>query len=436
MQTKKKQHNPNLNPIHVIGTNASGLEELPLFLQNLIHSTKKIAAPTRILKTIPTWWSKSNKGAPLPELFISDHPKELIEWLNSQNSHTVVLSSGDPLWFGIGRCLIESLPKGRLIFHPCTSSLQLAFARLGRPWQDATWISLHGRDPSPLAKRLKERPKALVILTDPLRGGAKEVRDYLRASGLEKSYEFWIFERLGHPQERIQRLLPKDELNDDLDPLHLVILLEKNDQLKPEPKKLPLFGIEDGVYLQHDDRPGLMTKREVRIQLIADLELPEEGVIWDICAGVGSIGLEAIRIRPKLQLVAIEKRSGAYKLIKENAKRLLVKPVSILEAEALEVLTTLNIKKDLCSPDRVILGGGGSKRKKLLEEILKRLTPSGIVVIPLATLEAVSELTYVLKDAGCKLSISQHQVSRGVPLSLGTRLAPMNPVFILKGIVK
>ena len=432
MKPKKNPNDRPLNPVHVIGTNASGLEKLPLYLQEIILSSRKIAAPKRILEIIPAWWMQSNPREALPELFPTDQPKELIAWLNQQDCQTIVLASGDPLWFGIGRFLLESLPKNRLVFHPCASSLQLAFARLGRPWQDATWISLHGRDSSPLSQYLKNRPKALAILTDPSKGGAKEVREYLRASGLEKSYAFWICERLGHPQERIQRLHPKEDLTDDLHPLHIVILLAES-PLEPDPKELPLFGIEDGDYLQHDDRPGLMTKREVRIQLIADLELPKEGVIWDICAGVGSIGLEAIRVRPKLQLVAIEKRLGAYKLIEENAKRLLVKPHAILEAEALEALTRLNIQKELCSPDRVILGGGGSKRKELLEVILRRLNPKGIVVIPLATIEAISELTNILKEAGCAASISQHQTSRGVSLNLGTRLAPMNPVFILKG---
>ena len=432
MKTKNNQNNGNLNPIHVIGTNAAGLETLPLHLQKLILSTTKIAAPKRILETIPTWWIRSNKEEPLPELFASDQPRELIKWINTQNCQTIVLASGDPLWFGIGRFLIESFPKSRLIFHPCASSLQLAFARLGRSWQDATWISLHGRDSSPLSKRLKDRPKALAILTDPLKGGAKEVREQLRSSGLEESYEFWICERLGHPEERIKCLLPKHDLTDDLDPLHIVILLAKK-PLKPGPKELPLFGIDDGIYLQRDDRPGLMTKREVRIQLLADLELPEEGVIWDICAGVGSIGLEAIRIRPKLKLVAIERCLGAYKLIEENAMRLSVKPHAILEEEALDALTKLDFKEELCSPDRVILGGGGTERKKLLELILQRINPRGIVVIPLATIEAVSELTNILKNSDCKESVSHHQASRGVPLNIGTRLAPMNPVFIVKG---
>ena len=60
-------------------------------------------------------------------------------------------------------------------------------------------------------------------------------------------------------------------------------------------------------YLTHNDRPNLITKREVRIQVLADLELPQTGIIWDVGAGAGTIGLEALRIRPNLKLLCIEK---------------------------------------------------------------------------------------------------------------------------------
>ena len=192
----------------------------------------------------------------------------------------VVLASGDPLWFGIGRILIERLGRDNLRFHPGPSSLQLAFARLGRPWQNAEWISLHGRDPAPLARRLQQRPNALAVLTDPSRGGVADVRSILHTSGLEASYTLWLCEALGHGDERVQQLAPTDAIPSDLNPLHLVVLLAEP-AADPIPDHLPLFGIEDGIYLQHDDRPGLMTKREVRIQLLAELDLPPTGVLWD-----------------------------------------------------------------------------------------------------------------------------------------------------------
>ena len=432
MESQKAQNNKIKNPIYVIGTDSSGPEGLPLFLQKLIFSSNKLAAPRRILEVLPKWWINSTNKRPLPEVFASDNPIELAAWLKIQNEQTIVLASGDPLWFGIGRFLIESLPQNRLIFHPHTSSLQLAFARLGRPWQDASWISLHGRDPDPLATRLQQRPKALAILTDPSRGGAEEVKQYLRASGLEKNYALWVCERLGHPKEHIQRVLPTEEIAADLHPLHMVVLIEENAP-EPEAQNLPLFGIEDGIFLQNLDRPGLMTKREIRIQLLADLELPANGVIWDVGAGVGSVGLEALRLRPNLRLMAIEKRIGASSLIEANAKRLCVNPSEIIEAEAITVLTNMDFPKELHHPNRVILGGGGSDRNNLLKLIIKKLTPGGIVVTPLATLEATSELISIMKESSLRLNISQHQAYRGVPLSKGTRLNPTNPVFILKG---
>ena len=122
-------------------------------------------------------------------------------------------------------CCCSTFPAERIRFHPAPTSLQLAFARLGRPWQDASWISLHGRDPEPLAARLQQRPAALAVLTDPARGGAGEVRRILQSSGLEAAYQFWLGERLGHPAERLRQLSPADPLPQDLDPLHLVLLI-------------------------------------------------------------------------------------------------------------------------------------------------------------------------------------------------------------------
>jgi precorrin-6Y C5,15-methyltransferase (decarboxylating) len=54
-------------------------------------------------------------------------------------------------------------------------------------------------------------------------------------------------------------------------------------------------------------------------------------------------------------------------------------------------------------------------------------------VIPLATFEALAELRPLLDSAGFALSVSQQQAWRGAPLADGTRLAPLNPVLILKG---
>ncbi|WP_415398765.1 precorrin-6y C5,15-methyltransferase (decarboxylating) subunit CbiE [Synechococcus sp. W4D4] len=406
--------------IEVIGTDAGAPASLPLDKQQLLRQAALVAAPHRLHESLQRWegWS----GAPL---IASDQPADLIDQLQGQEQ-AVVLASGDPLWFGIGRLLIQGLGAERLRFHPSPCSLQLAFSRLARPWQNASWISLHGRDPAALAARLQQRPEALAVLTDPSRGGVAEVRELLRASGLEQAYGLWLCERLGHPEERVQRLAPLAALPADLDSLHLVVLLAEQPEPQP-PESLPLLGIADGTYLQHPDRPGLMTKREVRIQLLADLDLPASGVLWDLGAGVGSIGLEALRLRPGLDLWALEQRGGSAALIRANAERLGVTPAGVIEGRAPGALA------ELPDPDRVLIGGGGRDRVALLQAVLARLNPCGIVVIPLATVEALAELRPVLEQAGLAVAISQHQAWRGAALADGTRLAPLNPVLILRG---
>ncbi|MBL6797974.1 MAG: precorrin-6y C5,15-methyltransferase (decarboxylating) subunit CbiE [Synechococcus sp. BS307-5m-G39] len=411
--------------IDVIGTDAGAPASLPPMHQSLVQDADLVAAPKRMLPQLVGWLG--SRAADQQRL-VSDDPIALSDALAplAPTLRIVVLASGDPLWFGIGRVLIERLGSERLRFHPAPSSMQLAFARLGRPWQEAEWISLHGRDPSPLARRLQKRPASLAVLTDPGRGGVEEVRALLRSSGLESSYSLWLCEALGHRDERVQCLEANQPCPDDLHPLHLVVLLAQPPAASAA-EALPLFGIEDGDYLQHDDRPGLMTKREVRIQLLADLDLPEQGVLWDLGAGTGSVGLEALRLRPRLQLMSIERRSGGGALIQANARRLGVAPTSVLEGDALTLLPQLP------DPDRVLVGGGGRQRAVLLKAVIARLKPSGVVVIPLATVEALAELRPVLEQAGLQLRIGQQQAWRGQPLAEGTRLAPMNPVLILKG---
>jgi len=414
--------------IDVIGTDAGAPASLPAPQQTLLRAAAVIAAPQRLQTALQDWL-----GDAKPELISSDDPRALVDSLQSRaaDQAVVVLASGDPLWFGLGRILCDRIGAERLRFHPAPTSLQLAFSRIGRPWQDADWVSLHGRDPEILASTLQKRPAALAVLTDPNQGGAGTVQQMLRSSGLEASTDLWLCENLGHPDERVQLIAPNAALPTDLQPL-LIALLIAREPAAPDPHQLPLFGLDDGLYLQHSDHPGLMTKREVRIQLLAELALPPQGVLWDLGAGTGSVGLEALRLRPGLQLLAVERRAGGAQLIQRNAQRLGVSPAAVLEADATTVLNG-GLPSQLSQPDRVLLGGGGAQRERLLQEVLTRLRCGGVVVIPLASIEALASVRPLLENAGLAVRVQQLQAWRGQPLGDGTRLAPMNPTLIVTG---
>ncbi len=130
--------------LHVIGTDACGVSNLPQSLQLLLKQAQLVAAPSRLA------YAPSNGQ----QLISTDQPAEAIETIAAAiaiGESTVLLASGDPLWFGIGRLLLQRFEPAQLCFHPAPSSMQLAFAAIARPWQDASWISLHGREPEALA---------------------------------------------------------------------------------------------------------------------------------------------------------------------------------------------------------------------------------------------------------------------------------------------
>ena len=421
--------------IHVIGIDTSSVESFFEAKKKPIFKAERITGPQRILDSFKTWLKDKNIKNHKFEFIATDKLNDFIDLLKKDKKKTIVFSGGDPLWFGIGRLLIQNFPLSKLYFEPAATSFQLAFSRLGKPWQNTQWISLHGRDPLQFEKAIKKLPSSLVVLTDSNRGGAKEVYQLLDSLELQKKYEFWTFERLGYHNERILKISSINDFPMDLDPLHLVILFKKEEPLI-QSKDLPLFGIVDSVFLQNADCPGLMTKKEVRVQILAELNLPKQGIIWDIGSGVGSIGLEALRISPNLKLVSIDKRVGSKNIIEENARRLGVKPSLIIEDEALNIFKQHKITPSLSSPERVIIGGGGSNSHLILEEVLKLINSTCIIIIPLISLKSISKLESILKPKAHKLSISQHQSYRGVSIGEDIRLSPLNPVFILKGEIK
>ena len=142
--------------IHVIGINSFEFQELPLKLQNLFIETVNIAIPDSYFKDIELWAQKNTKKKKL--LFVSRSDKKLVDWLKSQKKEVILISRGDPLWFGIGRILLENFSKKELSFYPSNTCVQLAFSKLKVPWQDVKIISIHGRDSTNLIKALKSKP--------------------------------------------------------------------------------------------------------------------------------------------------------------------------------------------------------------------------------------------------------------------------------------
>ena len=416
--------------IHVIGINSYKFEDLSFKLQNLFHETVSIAVPNSYIEEIKSWCE--NSLSKKKSFFSSKSNKELFNWLRSQKTDVILISRGDPLWFGIGRILLENFKKDELIFYPSNTCIQLAFSKLKIPWQDAVNVSIHGRDSTKLVEALKARPSSLAIITDSNNKSLEIIRKNLSELNLIEFYDFWLCEEIGFENENIRKLNLKGSLPTNISNLNIAVLIKTKKNYSNN-NKLPLFGNSDHIFKTFDDRPNLLTKREVRVQILADLELPKNGVIWDIGAGCGSIGLEAIKLRPNLDLLCIDKRIGSKKLILENSKRLGVKPKYIFEEDIINTLNTRNLSS-FEKPNRLIIGGCDKNTKlQIINKLAQGMSIGDIIVIPIIDIQTIKELKEELEDKNFKTNFNLIQTYKSLSIAEGMRLEPNNPIFLLKG---
>jgi len=415
--------------IHVVGINSYLFEDLPYKLQNLFMKTDNIAVPNSYFEEIKSW--TENDLGTNKSFFSSNSNNELVNWLRSQKTDVILISRGDPLWFGIGRILLENFSKNELSFYPSNTCIQLAFSKLKISWQDAVNVSIHGRDSTRLVEALKAKPSSLAIIPDSNNKSLEIIKKNLSELNLIDFYDFWLCEEVGFDNENIRKLNLKESLPSDISSLNIVVLTKTKKTFSNN--NIPLFGINDSIFKTYDDRPNLLTKRDVRLQILADLELPKNGAIWDIGAGCGSIGLEALKLRPNLNLFCIDKRIGSKALILENSIRLGVKPKFIFEEDVNNILNTSNLSS-FEKPNRLIIGGCNKKTKlQIIKKLALYMNIGDIIIIPIIDIQTIKELKEELEDKNFKTNLNLIQTYKSLSIAEGMRLEPNNPVFLLKG---
>lgn len=341
---------------------------------------------------------------PLPALF------DAIDEHRHHGRRVCVLASGDPGFFGITRSLTDHLGATAVRVHPAPSSVALAFATQGWRWDDATVVSAHGRPLEPAMAAIAAAPKAAVLTdrTNP----PEAVGAALRRRGQER--DVVVVSRIGEGDESVHRTDVTGLAAGHFDPMSVVLLRA--------PSHAPATNGPTVRWGRNEDafahRGGMITKAEVRSVALGKLALNPTGVLWDVGAGSGSVGIEAAALAPRLEVFSIERDALDAQRIAANAAAHGTS-IAVVTGHAPYALG------DLPDPDRVFIGGGGLE---VLDECLHRLRPDGVIVA-----------TYVLLDralaAHARLgNMIQVRVDRCVPLGArGVRMEPLNPVFMCWG---
>lgn len=94
-------------------------------------------------------------------------------------------------------------------------------------------------------------------------------------------------------------------------------------------------GIPDELF---ERLPGIpLSKREIRLLLIAHLRLLPHSVLWDIGAGTGTIPVEVGLLCPQGRIIAVERDEEVASLIRRNCDRFDVHNVEVVEGSARSV---------------------------------------------------------------------------------------------------
>lgn len=412
-----------MSPIHVVGIGLDGAAGLLGAVRQLIDHATLLVGSDRHLSYFPDH---------MGDRLVLGNFREAIQAIRTRLRDTakpqvVIITSGDPLFFGLGRLLLAEFPADQLIFHPHLSSMQLAFSRVKVPWQDARMVSAHGRSLDELTQALQQGLEKIAVFTDKT-NTPQAIAQLLRTLDLPGRYKLWVCENLGGADEQVRCFSPETLGEQPFAPLNVVVLLREIDSSSLDLANLPAFGLPDHSFLSFPDRPGLMTKREVRLLVLGELSLQPNQTIWDIGAGTGSVAIELARLFPSSQVYAIEQTAIGVSLIQQNSQRFQVKNLQTIHGSAPDALAMLP------HPDRIFIGGSSGKLNDILHLCSQRLQLKGTIVLALATLEHLTlALQWLQKQdpRHWQHRLLQVQLSRSVPIASLTRMNPLNPVTLL-----
>ena len=415
----------NTPVIYLVGIGMGGLGQLTLQGQRAIIQADAVAGAGRMLNSV----EKLLSGKRVLECYDAE---EISVWLEENRTwiHSgAVLFSGDTGFYSGAKKVKERLEASgwNVIVIAGISSVSYFASRLGRDWQDAKIISLHGRNEDYI--RLVRENRSCFFLLGGQITPQKLCRD-LAENGLELCM-LTFGSDLSYPEEQIvsgradrladQRLQELEKLG------RLVCCFAEN----PSPETLTDFDItgfslKDQAFIRGNVP---MTKEEIRTVALAKLGLYQGACLYDIGAGTGSVAIGAAKILKPLKgkVFAVEKNPAGLELIEKNRKALIPDMAGFftIPGEAPEAL------QGLPTPTHAFIGGTGGRLNAIIADLLEQNVQVRIVITAI-TLETLSECLDVMKQWDFEENeIIQAGISETITAGSYHMQKGRNPVYVI-----
>jgi precorrin-6Y C5,15-methyltransferase (decarboxylating) len=416
--------------LQVIGIGPGRPEWLPPAITELVQNCEILIGGSRALKLFPDFTGR--------QYTLSGELTSSVEVIRNallEEKVVGVLVSGDPGFFSFLPRLKKEFPEERINVYPGISSLQFAFARAGLPWQEATFVSVHGREMSVLPQVIT-RPTA--VLT-----GGKNTPQKIAQFYLERGYNLHISigNALAYPEEFWATMDAEHLAQEKTLLTNAIVILypalgqdteqacehdpKQNSTKDNQPATKKYTGCRIGIPDEEFLRGKVpMTKAEIRVQVLAKAQISKYDCVVDIGAGTGSISVEAAGLASEGVVYALEHNPEAQELILANQHKFGVSNLRLISGSAPDVFGELP-QVDVC-----IIGGSSGR----LAEIIKTvpLVIGGRIVITAVTIETVAQGLKLLTDLNYQdIDTISIQAVRWKAVQTLHMAQALNPIFII-----
>ena len=327
-----------------------------------------------------------------------------------QGQRVVVLATGDPFCFGVGKMLRRAFPDEEMMTIPAPSAFSLARARLGWSADEVVGVTLHGRPLETIRAYLAPGQRLLVLSHDGTTPA--QVAAQLTEVGYAASI-LTVFAHMGGPDEdRVSERADRWRETQVPDLNTIAIECRAEGRVK---RFRGAPGLPDRAF----ENDGQLTKREIRVQTVSALDPRPGALLWDVGAGSGSVAIEWLLSERTCSAIAVEQDAERCARIARNAAALGVPRLKVQHGAAPEALELLPV------PDAVFIGGGLSL-PGLIETCWARLAPGGVLVANAVTLAGEAVLAdWCARHDG---TMTRLAVSRAKPVGKHLAWRPLMPV--------
>jgi len=364
--------------LSIVGIGEDGVEGLSPVARRLIKCAELVVGGARHLELAGDLVRGRHLAWPSPMSHAFDEIKR------NRGRSVVVLASGDPFHFGVGKQLAALFPAEEFVCLPQPSAFSLTAARMGWSLQDVALVTLHGRALEGIIRHLQPGARILALSWD----GATPAKlaKLLDARRMGQS-RITVLEAMAGPREQVRHATAANFNIAPIDPLNTIAI---EVVAEPEAAIISLAPGLDDTFFEHD---GQLTKRDIRAVTLSALEPRQGELLWDVGLGAGSIAIEWLLRHPSLSAIGIEARSDRADRAARNAAALGVPELNIVRGRAPEALS------GLAPPDAAFIGGG-MMDDGVFEAVWAALKPRGRLVANAISLETEARLSEYFQRFG------------------------------------